>query len=394
MNITVVTTHLTLMGGVGKFTLDYANELCVRGHNITIVAQKIDLDLFKFNKKIRLIEVGGPLPKSLFYWFKFNQIKKKYINISDKLDNGIIFSQLFPSNYFCANLNDLHNSKYILYCHEPYRLFHDKNYLFKAPLFLKISGYFLKIFFKKYDIEGTIAANGILCNSIFTKNKVKDIYGKDSYIFYPILKMDNPDDLIDFNLRQMLKINKNTSILFTLGLSHHMKGPKILILIFEKILKEIPETILLIGSHISKKNKANIKKLAKKLKIPKQNLRFCGIIKNDLLKHYYNQSTLTFYTAIDEPFGQIPIESMKYGTPVIAFEGGGPSETILDGKTGYLIKQGDLNGFAQKAIILMKDKELYKKFSENAKKHVNDNFSFEQSVMKLESFFQKMLSKN
>ena len=44
-----------------------------------------------------------------------------------------------------------------------------------------------------------------------------------------------------------------------------------------------------------------------------------------------------FYTAIDEPFGLIPLESMNYGIPVIAFEGG-PSETIIDGLAGYLIK--------------------------------------------------------
>jgi glycosyltransferase involved in cell wall biosynthesis len=39
-----------------------------------------------------------------------------------------------------------------------------------------------------------------------------------------------------------------------------------------------------------------------------------------------------------EYFGYIPVESMASGTPVIAFKySGGPSETIVDGKTGWLV---------------------------------------------------------
>ena len=68
---------------------------------------------------------------------------------------------------------------------------------------------------------------------------------------------------------------------------------------------------------------------------------------------------------------------MKCGTPIIAFEGG-PSETIINEITGYLIKNQDTNQFAQKAIKLMKDKELYYKFSKNAKTHIKEKFNFEK----------------
>ncbi len=52
--------------------------------------------------------------------------------------------------------------------------------------------------------------------------------------------------------------------------------------------------------------------------------------------------------AIDESYGLIPLESMKNGTPIIAFKGG-PSETILDGQTGYLIKNYNFNDFVKKS---------------------------------------------
>lgn len=39
----------------------------------------------------------------------------------------------------------------------------------------------------------------------------------------------------------------------------------------------------------------------------------------------------------DEPFGLVAIEAMACGTPVIAFRRGGLTETIIDGKTGFLV---------------------------------------------------------
>jgi len=75
---------------------------------------------------------------------------------------------------------------------------------------------------------------------------------------------------------------------------------------------------------------------------------------------------------------------MKNGTPVIAFEEGGPAETIINGKCGYLIKNYDLDDFAQKAVRLLKDKTLYVNFSRNAVEYVRKSFSFDKgySILK------------
>jgi len=66
MKITFVTTHLTIYGGGSKFLVDYANELIKRGHEITVVSQKINYKHFQFDKGIEIIEIGGPLPSSAY----------------------------------------------------------------------------------------------------------------------------------------------------------------------------------------------------------------------------------------------------------------------------------------------------------------------------------------
>ena len=102
MKISFVTTHLTIYGGGSKFLVDYTNELIKRGHEITIVAQKINYKHYKFNKDIKIIEIGGFLPPSVLYWCNFNRIKKKYVNILNKLNVDFLISVHFPTNYFCS----------------------------------------------------------------------------------------------------------------------------------------------------------------------------------------------------------------------------------------------------------------------------------------------------
>jgi UDP-glucose:tetrahydrobiopterin glucosyltransferase len=48
-----------------------------------------------------------------------------------------------------------------------------------------------------------------------------------------------------------------------------------------------------------------------------------------------------------EAFGNIVIESMACGTPVVAYDQGGPAEIIEHGKSGILVPQGDVAGLVE-----------------------------------------------
>jgi len=68
------------------------------------------------------------------------------------------------------------------------------------------------------------------------------------------------------------------------------------------------------------------------------NIRFLGRISNEKLVSLYSDALLTVYPFLDEPFGYIPVESMACGTPVVTFDRQGPSETVVNGVTGWLTK--------------------------------------------------------
>lgn len=393
MKIVIVISHLSIYGGGGKFIMDYANQLSDRGYNISVVAVNIDKNNYKFTNKVNLVEIGGPVPKNPLYWLEFNRIKKKYLRIINDMECDLIVNLHFPTNYYLSKLKETSKRKFVHYCLEPYRLFHDKTFYSRAPISLKLISFILRIFFKRYDIIGMRSATEIIYISKFTGRRIKEWYGRNGILHYIGIKINKEIEVNkNFDLRKELGLRADIPIIFTLGLSTHLKGAKELTYIFKGVIRKIPEAILLIGGRPARSCKKIIIKAMKKLNIPKQNVIFYGFIEENLINDFYKQSTLTFYTAIEESYGLIPLESMLNGTPVIAFEGG-PSETILDGQTGYIIKTNNLKSFTQKAITLIKNKELNKEFSIRGKEHVINNFSMENSISSLEEIFQKIINK-
>lgn len=55
------------------------------------------------------------------------------------------------------------------------------------------------------------------------------------------------------------------------------------------------------------------------------------------LGELYRTCTVALFTARNEDFGIVPLEAMASGAPVIAVDSGGPRETVIDGRTGWLV---------------------------------------------------------
>ena len=96
------------------------------------------------------------------------------------------------------------------------------------------------------------------------------------------------------------------------------------------------------------------------------------------------------YTPDKEHFGIVPIEAMYMKCPVIAVRSGGPLETVVDGKTGFLC-DGTPEGFAAAMKRIVEEKELANKLGEDARKHVIEKFSFDAFTEQLDYVVNKLL---
>ena len=73
----------------------------------------------------------------------------------------------------------------------------------------------------------------------------------------------------------------------------------------------------------------------------------------------YKENSILLMTSLYEPFGLVLPEAMSCGLPVVAFDCPyGPADIITDGVDGFLIRQRNIEEFADKVCLLMDNHEL------------------------------------
>ena len=83
-------------------------------------------------------------------------------------------------------------------------------------------------------------------------------------------------------------------------------------------------------------------------------------------------------------------EAQLMKKPVVATNVGGIPELMKDNETGFLVEKGNSKEWIEKLSILMDDKEKRKKFGNNGRKFVEENFSWNRVAKE----FLKDLEKN
>jgi glycosyltransferase involved in cell wall biosynthesis len=94
-----------------------------------------------------------------------------------------------------------------------------------------------------------------------------------------------------------------------------------------------------------------------------------------------------------EPFGQVIIEGMAAGKPIVATDGGGVPEIVEDGKTGILVPMGDFQAMADAITRILADPALAADMGARGLERVRDHFTIEQKARKVEAVYLTMSSR-
>ena len=107
-------------------------------------------------------------------------------------------------------------------------------------------------------------------------------------------------------------------------------------------------------------------------------------------------SRLLVYTPLHEHFGIVPLEAMLAGTPVLAANEGGPTETVVDGETGWLRDVTQVHEWTNVMRTALEDGEggqKLREMGERGKARVETLFSKEKMAEALESEILGMAKK-
>ena len=172
-----------------------------------------------------------------------------------------------------------------------------------------------------------------------------------------------------------------------------IKGHQTLFKALSKLPLDSKWHCFVLGSPNSQRYYKSLVKLAEELKIT-DHLSFIGDIDN--MQAVYKASNLIVVPATKpEAFGRVPIEAQAMRRMVIATNVGGFTETIIDGKTGFLVPVNDPEALAQKiARAMAMTESQVKKMTSNARKSVCANFSLTEMQDKTIRLYESLWAKH
>ena len=94
-----------------------------------------------------------------------------------------------------------------------------------------------------------------------------------------------------------------------------------------------------------------------------------------------------------EPFGQVVIEGMAEGIPVIGSDGGGVQEILEDGTSGMLVALEDAAGLADSIESLLRDPERARQMGQAGYQRVRTHFTVAQTARNVEQIYAEVLGK-
>ena len=92
-----------------------------------------------------------------------------------------------------------------------------------------------------------------------------------------------------------------------------------------------------------------------------------------------------------EPFGQVIIEGMAACKPVVATNGGGVPEIVVNNETGLLVAMGDADAMAEAICKLLADPVMARRMGLQGFMRVKECFTIEHTVQKVHAVYRQLL---
>lgn len=105
----------------------------------------------------------------------------------------------------------------------------------------------------------------------------------------------------------------------------------------------------------------------------------------------YATFDLFFLSSRREGLPNSILEAMAMGLPVVTTDVAGTKELVVDGRTGYVLQQGDVEGLARAMIGLVDNDQLRQEMGRAGRERIESQFSFTNRLRCIEALYAKVL---
>lgn len=325
--------------------------------------------------------------------------------------------QLAPSSFFVDQLSAgipllrllLPNPRIIFYCHFPDKLLAKKGGLLKT---------IYRGPFDWLESWSTGCSDTIVVNSNFTKSVFGEAFPSLKHrkpgVVYPCVDVSAGDAV-----EEIKPLWKDKKVLLSINRFEKKKDVALAIKAYAGLsAEERKDTRLVIAGGYDARVAENVTtynelcELADSLKLRHATAKtvisaqrilddisvlFLHSVPNAFKTTLLSTSRLLVYTPRNEHFGIVPLEAMLAGTPVLAANEGGPTETVISGQTGWLRDVSKVQDWTEVMRIALEDGDGEQRLAEMGKwgkERVMAEFSKEKMAERLESEINDMARKS
>jgi glycosyltransferase involved in cell wall biosynthesis len=388
MRIAVFTPYLK-PGALGRTIPEVFKRFVDQGHEVHLYTGEISADIQATLERWRITPHITKLPLN-DRLFLLNSI---ITGLRFKEKSDVLVAWEFPSNIAAALAKLRTGAPLVWFCQEPSKLLYEPetlSYIKKwRPFHIYLISLALNRCLRVIDQWAVSKADVILANSEYTAECVWHAYGRRARVVhtsfdYRPFASKAPVEAV----REKFKIPSRARILFCPGRLYPQKRVDIAIETL-KILSEKHDSLMLVISG-SGPDEQKLRGLAETLGVSEK-VRFVGVVSLPELVALYKLCEIVLYPTINEPWGFVALEAMVCGKPVVAFKCGGPAESVVDGKTGLLVKEiGSVEAFSQAVDFLLEHPKKAREMGAKGKER-SKLFSIEKTVEGLSEAIEKCL---
>lgn len=194
------------------------------------------------------------------------------------------------------------------------------------------------------------------------------------------------------SLRQELALPASALVTTMVGRVQRWKGQHVFLTSAHRVLEEIPDAYFLVVGDalfgLDLEYRDELTDLVTRLGIADR-VRFTGW-RRDVPEILAASDIVVHASVLPEPWGNVLVEAMAAGKPVIASDAGGPREIVVPGGTGLLVPPGDAEAMAQAIIALARDPARREALGMGGRERVLNHFTAEVMTEHVQKIWERL----
>lgn len=170
---------------------------------------------------------------------------------------------------------------------------------------------------------------------------------------------------------RLLEGGRFDEVILSVGRLVPQKDFGTLLRVHQRVARKRPGAVLVIAG--GGPDQEVLRRLAAELGIADR-VRFLGAVSAAEIPAHYAASDLFALSSVYEGNARVLAEASAAGLPIVATETSGTRDSVLDGDTGFVIPQGDVDQMADRVLELLSDRTRAQAMGSRGRVHAYDLF--------------------